>query len=182
MPSTATNGAAPASPATPTQFAIVDASIARLGDLPGALLPILHDVQDQLGFVPEAADARIAAALNLSLAEVHGVVTFYHDFRRAPPGDHVLRICRAEACQAVGGERLEQHLAAHGLGAGATSADGRLTVEAVYCLGNCALGPSVQFDGELHGRVDERRLDQLLGAAGILPRGGCGCGRQGGCR
>lgn len=193
MHSSATNGAAPSSPtpshpASPAQLAVVDASIARLRDLPGALLPILHDIQDQLGFVPPAATERLAQALNLSLAEVHGVITFYHDFRQAPPGHHVLKLCRAEACQAVGSGALEAHLQQqHGVGMGETSADGRLTVEPVYCLGNCALGPSLLFDGELKGRVDVRRLEALLasvkaGKAAAKPMGGgCGCGKQGGC-
>lgn len=179
MQPTATTGAALA-PLTPTQTAVVAATIARLRSLPGALLPILHDLQAQLGYVPPAALPTLADALNLSLAEVHGVVTFYHDFRQVPPGQHVLKVCRAEACQAVGSAQLEAHLAtAYGVGCGATTADGKLTVEAVYCLGNCALGPSVQLDGELFGRVDAGSLDGMLAAARVK-RSGCGCG-PGGC-
>jgi formate dehydrogenase subunit gamma len=186
MQPSATNGTAESSPTTltPTQQAIVAASIARLRDLPGALLPILHDIQEQLGFVPPAAVPVVADALNLSHAEVHGVVSFYHDFRSAPPGHHVLKVCRAEACQAVGSERLEQHLqAVYGAAPGATTACGKLTVEPVYCLGNCALGPSVQWDGDVVGRVDEGALDELLASARVVAQraNGCGCGRQGGC-
>src|SRR5262249_3091264 len=125
---------------TPAQLQAVDAIAARLSSLPGALLPILHAVQHELGFGPPPALPGIAAALNLSLAEVHGVVTFYHDFRQAPPGRAVLQLCRAEACQAMGCERLERRLRdVHGVAVGETRADGALTVAAVYCLGNCAL-------------------------------------------
>lgn len=176
MNSSPTSGVA--APLTPTQAAILAASLARLATQPGALLPILHDVQAQLGCVPPAALPEIAKTLNLSLAEVHGVVTFYHDFRSAPPGAHVLKVCRAEACQAVGSAGLQEHLRQRcGVDCGGTTADGRLTVEAVYCLGNCALGPSVQFDGELVARCDAARLDALLaearvGGLGAKPAGG----------
>lgn len=170
---------APPGPSTNLQTAAVAGSLARLRDLPGALLPVLHDVQEQLGFVPPAAVPTIAEALNLSVAEVHGVLSFYHDFRQAPPARTVLKVCRAEACQAVGSGELERHLrAGYGAGPGERSADGRLMVEPVYCLGNCALGPSVQLDGALHGRVDGARLDELLAAARVAKAGGC-CG--GGC-
>lgn len=131
---------------------------------PGALLPILHAVQDALGYVPGGAVAPIAAALNLTRADVHGVISFYHHFRDAPPGRHVLQVCRAEACQAMGARSLEAH-ARSSLGLVGTShrtADGEFTVEAVYCLGNCALSPAVMLDGQLHGRVDAQRLDALL--------------------
>src|SRR5687767_9375230 len=115
---------------TSAQIATVDAAIARLAPSPGALLPILHAIQDDLGFVPPAAIQRIADGLNLSRADVHGVVTFYHDFRNRPPGRTVLKLCRAEACQAMGCERLEQHLAkTHGVAMGETTADGALTLE-----------------------------------------------------
>ncbi|MBL8751305.1 MAG: formate dehydrogenase subunit gamma [Planctomycetes bacterium] len=143
---------------------MVDATVARLRDLPGALLPILHAIQHELGFVPPAAIERIADALNLSRAEVHGVITFYHDFRTAPPGRHVLKLCRAEACQAMGCERLENRLRDHhGIAMDATAADGSVTLEAVYCLGNCALSPSALLDGRLVGRVTEKRLDAWIG-------------------
>jgi formate dehydrogenase subunit gamma len=160
-----------AAEATPAQLAAVDRALADLASLPGALLPILHAVQDQLGFVPPAVLPRIADALNLTRAEVHGVVTFYHDFRSAPPGRAVLKVCRAESCQAMGCENLERRLRdVHGVPVGTTAADGSLTVAAVYCLGNCALSPAVMLDGRLHGRVSEQRLDQLLASVGV--RGG----------
>ncbi|MEO6594098.1 MAG: formate dehydrogenase subunit gamma [Planctomycetota bacterium] len=162
MPSSDPNRAAPDA-ATQAQFAVIDAAITRLKDLPGALLPILHAIQDQLGYVPPAATERLAKSLNISLADVHGVITFYHDFRSKPPGRHVLKLCRAEACQSMGCERLEHRLREHhGVGMKETSADGNLTVEPVYCLGNCALSPALLLDGNLQGRVTEARLDELL--------------------
>jgi len=143
--------------------AAIDAAIAENRDLRGATLPILHAIQDRLGYVPPAALDRIAKALNLSRADVHGVLTFYHDFRTSPPGRHVLKLCRAEACQAMGCERVERHLAErHGAAMHGTTSDGRLTVEPVYCLGNCALSPSLLLDGRVHGRVTPERLDALL--------------------
>lgn len=158
----------------PAQSAAVKAAIARLSELPGALLPILHAIQEDLGFVPPAALAQIAEALNLSRADVHGVVTYYHDFRSAPPGEHVLKVCRAEACQAMGSDELERYVeqSCRITGLHGTTADGALTVEPVYCLGNCALSPSVQLDGRLHGRVTPQRLDALLAAAKAAPKGG----------
>ncbi len=133
------------------------------GNRPDALIEILHELQAQLGYVPEGATQLLATALNLSRAEVHGVISFYHDFHRAPPGRHIVRVCRAEACQSVGCEALAKHAeTALGIGFGKTRADGKATLEAVYCLGNCALGPAVMIDGELHGRVDARRFDALM--------------------
>jgi formate dehydrogenase subunit gamma len=165
MQSSVPSGQAPA-PATPAQLAVVDGAIARLSSLPGALLPILHAIQAELGFVPPDAVDRIARGLNLSRADVHGVLTFYHDFRTTPPGRMVLQLCRAEACQAMGCARLEQRLRdVHGAAMNATTADGALTVQAVYCLGNCALSPAALVDGRLLGRLDERRLDALVHAA-----------------
>ncbi len=153
----------PAAAPSGAQLAAIDGAIARLRALPGALLPILHAIQDELGFVPPAAIDRIAEAMNLSRAEVHGVVTFYHDFRTKPPGRHVLKLCRAEACQAMGSERLEQRLRdQHGLPMHATSPDGAVTLEPVYCLGNCSLSPSALLDGRLVGRLDAPRLDAWL--------------------
>ncbi|MEQ9691644.1 MAG: formate dehydrogenase subunit gamma [Bauldia litoralis] len=134
-----------------------------LKHLDGALMPILHDLQETYGYIDEAALPIIADVLNLTRAEVHGVVTFYHDFRRMPAGRHVVRLCRAEACQATGGEalaaRAEQRL---GIATGGTTADGRVTLEAVYCLGLCAVAPSAMIDGRLIGRLDEAALDGLL--------------------
>jgi len=132
---------------------------------PGALLPILHDIQDALGFVPPDAVPAIARALNLSRAEVHGVISFYHHFRDRPAGRHVLQLCRAEACQAVGADALADH-AQRELGCGwhQTTADGAITLEPVYCLGQCAVGPALMAGTELHGGVTPARLDALLTA------------------
>src|SRR5258708_36563359 len=121
----------------------------------GALLPILHAVQKELGCVPPEAIPVLADELNLSRADVHGVVTFYHDFRAEPAGRTTVRICRGEACQAVGAERLVSHLRdSCDMSLGETSLDGSLTVEQVFCLGNCALGPAAQVNGRLQGRLD----------------------------
>ena len=131
--------------------------------LEGPLMPILHALQHAFGHVPEDAVPVLARELNLSRAEVHGVVTFYHDFRHELPGKHVLKVCRAEACQAMGCdglvERAEERL---GIQCGGTSADGRVTLEAVYCLGLCATAPSAMLDGRVVGRLNENRLDELL--------------------
>ena len=132
-----------AEPATPEQLAAVDAAISRHAETRGACLPMLHAIQEALGFVPHEAVQRIADAINWSRADVHGVLTYYHDFRTQQPGRHVLKVCRAESCQAVGCEQLEEHLQdQHGVAMGETSADGKVTVEPAYCLGNCALSPS----------------------------------------
>lgn len=130
----------------------------------GALLPILHAVQDALGFVPPAALPLIAHALNITRAEAHGVVSFYHHFRSTPPGRHVVRLCRAEACQALGARALEGHAKkALGIDFGETTADGAITLEAVYCLGNCACGPSLLIDADdLHARVTPATFDALV--------------------
>ena len=129
----------------------------------GPLLPILHDLQAAFGYIPEPAVPMVADALNLTRAEVHGVVTFYHDFRREPPGRHVLKLCRAEACQAAGGDALAAHAQARlATKIGSTSADGRVTVEPVYCLGLCACAPAGMLDGRVVGRLDEQGLYALL--------------------
>lgn len=134
----------------------------HLGDQ-GALLPLLHDLQHAFGYIPEPVIPQVALALNLSRAEVYGVVTFYHDFREAPHGRHVLKLCRAEACQAVGGERLAS-LARDRLDLdwGGTTRDGAVTLEPIFCLGLCACGPAAMVDGELIGRLDPVRLDQII--------------------
>ena len=133
------------------------------GNKPDELIEILHDLQHELGFVPEAALPAIANALNLSRAEVYGVVTFYHEFRREAPGRHVIKICRAEACQAMGTDRLCEH-AEKTLGTeiGSTSKDGKYSIEAVYCLGNCALSPAIMIGEELYGKVDPKRFDAIV--------------------
>jgi formate dehydrogenase subunit gamma len=129
----------------------------------GALLPVLHSLQQRLGYIPSEAIPLLAKALNRSRAEVHGVMHFYHDFRSEPAGDHVIQLCRAEACQAMGGRALEAHVKARlGVDYGATTADGRFTLEPVYCLGNCACTPSLRIDDAIHARVTPKRFDQLL--------------------
>ncbi|MGN6573016.1 MAG: formate dehydrogenase subunit gamma [Pseudolabrys sp.] len=132
----------------------------------GAMLPILHDLQETFGYIPDEAKPLIAKALNLSRAEVHGVVTFYHDFRDAPAGRHVLKLCQAEACQSCGCDALTSRAeAALGIKLGETSADGRITLEPVYCLGLCATAPSAMIDGRVVGRLTEKKLDTLLAEA-----------------
>lgn len=144
---------------------IIDDAIATNRALPGALLPVLHAIQDALGFIPPGAVPRIAHALNLSQAEVHGVITFYHDFRSSPPGRHVLKLCRAEACQAMGSEALAARLTRQlGIAWKETTPDGALTIEPVYCLGNCALSPAVLLDGKLRGRITAEVLDGIVDA------------------
>ncbi len=134
---------------------------AHLG-LEGPALPILHALQHEFGYVPEAAVPQLAEALNISRAEMHGVVTFYHDFKRQPQGRHVLKICRAESCQSMGAEKMARDfLARLKLEWGETTPDGALTVETVYCLGLCAHSPSAIFDEEPIGRVDGAKLDEL---------------------
>src|SRR5277367_2758384 len=126
----------------------------------GATLPILHALQEIFGCVPEAAVPIIADVLNLSQAEIHGVVTFYHDFRRAPPGRHVLKLCRAEACQSMSGDALSaQARAKLGIDWGETTRDGRVTLDAVFCLGLCATAPSAMIHNRLVARLTESRLD-----------------------
>jgi formate dehydrogenase subunit gamma len=155
----------PAFNLTPAERAAVDDACMRLRALPGALMPILHDIQRALGFVPHDAVPLVARALNLSIAEVHGVVTFYHYFRREPPGRHVIHICRAEACQAVGAAELEVHAKKTlGIDFHGTTPDGAVSLEPVYCLGNCALGPSIMISEQLRGRVTPQRFDALLGS------------------
>ena len=139
------------------------AIVGELKSLEGPLLPILHALQEEFGHVPEAALPLIARELNLSRAEVYGVVTFYHDFREAPAGKHVVRICRAEACQSVGGRDIGEHARQMlGLDWHGTTPDGRVTLEPVYCLGLCSTAPSAQIDGELHGRLDRETLSALI--------------------
>jgi formate dehydrogenase subunit gamma len=127
------------------------------------LLPALHAIQDKLGHVPPDAVPMIANALNLSRAEVHGVISFYHDFRTEPPGEHTVQLCRAEACQAMGSRELERHARQKlGVSFGQTTPDGLLTLEPVYCLGNCACAPSIRINDEVHARVSPARFDELI--------------------
>src|SRR5580692_5356985 len=152
----------PSSLSAKERSAVLDAC-RRLKGLPGALLPILHAVQEALRFVPKDAVPLIARELNLSVAEVHGVVSFYHYFLQERPGRQVLHLCRAEACQALGSVALEAHAkAALGGDYHGTTRDGAITLEPVYCLGNCALGPSMMIDEKLHGRITPERFDALM--------------------
>jgi formate dehydrogenase subunit gamma len=142
-------------------------SIRQCSEMPGGLLPLLHTLRESLGYIPPQAVPAIAAALHLSRAEVHGVISFYPDFRTEPAGAHVLQICRAEACQAMGSRLLEAHAkTCLGIDYGGTTADGAVSLEPVYCLGNCACSPTVRLDDEIHARVDARRLDELLAGLG----------------
>ena len=137
--------------------------IAGKGSMPGPLLPILHALQEEFGYIDREAEPLIADILNLTRAEVHGVVTFYHDFRHAPPARHVLKLCRAEACQSTGGDKLAAHAEAKiGVSLGRATADGRVSLEPVYCLGLCAVAPSAMLDGRVIGRMDQEKLDALL--------------------
>lgn len=145
------------------QRATVQAVLAAHQGRAGALLPILHDVQAQLGHVPQAVLPQIAEALNLSRAEVHGVVSYYHHFRTEPAGQCVVQVCRAEACQSMGADALMAHAEQRlGCGAHGTSADGRFTLEPVYCLGLCASSPAIQVGEKLHARVTADRFDAVI--------------------
>ncbi len=131
--------------------------------LPGAMLPILHELQETFGYIDQEAETLIAAALNVSRAEVHGVVTFYPDFRQEAPAAHSLKLCRAEACQSRGGNALAARATAVlGVDFGETTADSRVHLQAVYCLGLCSVAPSAMLDGKIVGRLDEKKLDGLL--------------------
>jgi formate dehydrogenase subunit gamma len=139
------------------------AVIERYKDVPGGLMPLLHAVQDEFGHVPEDSVAAIAKGVGLSRAEVHGVISFYHDFRTTPRGETTIHICRAEACQAMGARALESHAKDHlGVDYGGTTSDGRFTLEPVYCLGNCACAPSVRIGDDVFARVSADRFDQLV--------------------
>lgn len=141
---------------------ISEVALAHAGR-PGALLPLLHAVQAELGFIPPSGVPIIAKTLNLSRAEVHGVISFYHLFRTEPPGARTLYLCRAEACQSMGSRELEAHAKDKlGVDFHQTTADGRLSLEPIYCLGNCACSPAVMIDQTVHGRVSPERLDELL--------------------
>ena len=143
--------------------AAVQSSIDKLIGKPGALLPILHDVQETLGYIPPSAVPQIAKSLNQSSAEIHGVISFYHQFRTHPVGKHNVEICRAEACQAMGSRALEAH-AKRSLGVDyhQTTDDGAIYLEPVYCLGNCACSPSVRIGDRVHARVTPERFDALM--------------------
>jgi len=142
---------------------IIEQRVQEYRDVPGGLLPLLHAIQGDIGYVPPESVEAIARGLNLSRAEVHGVISFYHDFRSAPVGRHVLQICRAEACQAMGSGELEAHAKnTLGIDYGGTTVDGAISLEPVYCLGNCACSPSVRIGDSIHARVDAAALDALI--------------------
>ncbi|MEH6569443.1 MAG: formate dehydrogenase subunit gamma [Halioglobus sp.] len=145
------------------QVEVVTNIVNTMQALPGALLPILHAVQDKLGYIPPASLPLVAEGLNLSRAEVHGVVSFYHYFRSTPAGNHTIQICRAESCQAMGARALESHAKKTlNIDYQQTTADGDITLEPVYCLGNCACSPAIRIGDDVHGHVDTDKFDQLV--------------------
>ncbi len=141
----------------------VQAVITSLKDKPGALLPILHGIQDALGYIPADSVPAIAQGLHLSRAEVHGVISFYHYFRDTPPGKQTIHLCRAESCQAMGGKQLEQHVKDQlGIDYHETTADGQFSLEPVYCLGNCACSPAIQIGDDIYGKVSAQSFDAII--------------------
>jgi formate dehydrogenase subunit gamma len=131
--------------------------------VPGGLLPLLHAIQAELGYVPDSVVPSIATGLNLSRAEVHGVISFYHDFKTHPVGRNTVQICRAEACQSMGSRSLEAHAKEKlGIDYHQTTADGSITLQEVFCLGNCACSPSVRINNDVFARVDQDRFDELV--------------------
>ena len=149
----------PAGDAAARAAAVIDS----MKSMEGPLLPILHGIQEEFGYVPQDTLPLIASALNLSRAEVHGVMTFYHDYRDHPAGRHVLKLCRAEACQSMGGDRLAERVKELlGIDFHQTTLDGSVTLEPVYCLGLCACSPAAMLDGELHGRLSDESLGELI--------------------
>jgi formate dehydrogenase subunit gamma len=143
--------------------AIIQEIITALKPKPGALLPILHAIQNALGYIPATGVPIIANMLNLSRAEIHGVISFYHYFRDTPPGKHTIHLCRAESCQAMGGKLLENHVKTKlGIDFHETTADDQFSLEPVYCLGNCACSPAMQIDGEIYGRVSAASFDASI--------------------
>lgn len=163
------SAAAPVTSLAPEIHATVAGALARQRNQPGPLLLILHEIQATLGYIPSGSIPVIAEGLNLSRAEVYGVVTFYHYFRQTPPGEHIVQVCQAEACRSMNSVALTRHIE-HRLGIGLheTTADGRFTLEPVYCLGNCACSPALTIDGELHGRVRPDTFDALLDSMQVV--------------
>ncbi len=154
------------SPETGNPAEVVASALRKYADMPGGLLPLLHQVQARLGHVPKDCVAAIASGMGLSRAEVHGVIGFYHDFHDQPRGETTIHLCRAEACQAMGSRKLEAHVKTRlGIDYGGTTGDGRFSLEPVYCLGNCACSPSIRIGDDVFARVDAKRFDQLLDKA-----------------
>lgn len=142
--------------------ALIDAWVRREGTARDQLLPLLHGLQDEIGYIDDALVPAIAAALNLSRADVHGVLTFYHDYRRRPAGRHIVKLCRAESCQARGGAAIEAAATARfGVAMGETRSDGQISLEPVYCLGLCAIGPNALVDGRPVARIDHGTLERI---------------------
>lgn len=142
---------------------VVAKALEKYADVAGGLMPLLHEVQANIGYIPRDRVTDIARGMGLSRAEVHGVISFYHDFHDQPRGEKTIHLCRAEACQAMGSRQLEAHVKARlGINYGETTPDGRFSLEAVYCLGNCACSPSIRVGDEIHARVDAKRFDELL--------------------
>lgn len=149
------------SPDNPT--VIVASAVRKHAGVAGGLLPLLHEIQNGIGHIPRDSVATIARGMGLSRAEVHGVISFYHDFHDQPRGQTTIHLCRAEACQAMGARKLEQHVITRlGIEFGGTTADGRYSLEPVYCLGNCACSPSIRIGDEVYARVDADRFDEIL--------------------
>jgi formate dehydrogenase subunit gamma len=141
----------------------IEKIIGRYRGQPGPLLIVLHAIQEEFGYIPEEAEPVVADGLNLSRAEVHGVVTFYHFFRHHPPGRHVVQICQAESCKSMNSDKLTEHARrALGIEMNQTTADGQFTLEPVYCLGNCACSPAMMVDGQIYGRLTNARFDAVL--------------------
>ncbi len=146
-----------------TPVSVVSAAVRKYAHVPGGLMPLLHEIQAGLGYIPRESVGKIARGMGLSRAEVHGVISFYHDFREQPRGRTTIQLCRAEACQAVGSRQLEAHARQRlGIDYGGTTPDGRFSLDRVYCLGNCACGPSVRIGDDVFARVDADRFDRLL--------------------
>lgn len=151
---------------TGNPIVVISSAVQKYSGVAGGLMPLLHEVQTALGYIPKDQVSVIAAGMSLSRAEVHGVISFYHDFHTEPRGRTVIQLCRAEACQAMGAKALEQHAKKRlGIDFGGTTSDGRYSLEPVYCLGNCACSPSIRIGDEVYARVDADRFDQLLGQA-----------------
>jgi formate dehydrogenase subunit gamma len=148
------------------ETSVVSSAMSKYADVPGGLMPLLHEIQAGLGHIPRDCVATIASGMGLSRAEVHGVIGFYPDFHHQPRGETTIQLCRAEACQAMGSRDLEKHAKARlGIDYGQTTPDGRFSLEPVYCLGNCACSPSIRIGDEVFARVDQQRFDQLLDEA-----------------
>jgi len=159
-------------PMLPTERETVRRIVEDMKGRPGPLIEALHAVQAQLGYVPPDAVPILAESLNLSRAEVHGVVTFYHFFRETPPGRHTVSLCRAEACQSMGAEQLAEHARVRlGVDFHETTSDGAFSLEPVFCLGNCACSPAVMIDGRLYGRLTPERFDALIAERRSKPGG-----------